>query len=247
VIESATIALKAYVVPMTSTRAFRIGLLIFLLFVGLVVFAALVKPLAALLAQASLDRLRHGAVIPGVPLAALLLSEIPLRDGIRHRTLLYPLLGPVSRTMIAVVRSVATAMLVALAMTTLWVLVRLVQGKMDEPSAGQLIAIWAGSGAFVGLFGFIHLVSRRGLLVGLAYYGLFDDPVGRLPFALRNVSLSYHLRVLSHQLQEIDLPIELSPPHSSPVFSSFFLIASAVVLMAVTAVLFKRKQLGELC
>jgi hypothetical protein len=246
-IETATIALKTYLAPMTSTRAFRIGLLIFLLFAGLVVFAALVKPVAALLAQASLDRLRQSAVIPGVPLAALLLSEIPLRDGIRHRTLLYPLLGPVPRLVIAVVRTATTAILVALAMTALWILVRLVQGKVDEPSVGQLLAIWLGSGAFVGLFGFIHLLSRRGLLVGLAYYGLFDDPVGRLPFALRNVSLSYHLRVLSHQLQEIDLPIDLPAPHSSAVASSFFLIAGALGLIAVTAVLFKRKQLGELC
>jgi hypothetical protein len=246
-IETATIALKTYLAPMTSTRAFRIGLLIFLLFAGLVVFAALVKPVAALLAQASLDRLRRGAVIPGVPLAALLLSEIPLRDGIRHRTLLYPLLGPVPRPVIAVVRTAATAILVALAMTALWVLVRLVQGNVDEPSGGQLLAIWLGSGAFVGLFGFIHLLSRRGLLVGLAYYGLFDDPVGRLPFALRNVSLSYHLRVLSHQLQEIELPIDLPAPHSSAMASSLFLIAGALGLIAITAVLFKRKQLGELC
>ena len=246
-IETATIALKTYLAPMTSTRAFRIGLLIFLLFVGLVVFAALVKPVAALLAQASLDRLRQGAVIPGVPLAALLLSEMPLRDGIRHRTLLYPLLGPVPRPVIAVVRTAATAILVASAMTALWILVRMVQGKVEEPSFGQMLAIWLGSAAFVGLFGLFHLLSRRGLLVGLAYYGLFDDPVGRLPFSLRNVSLSYHLRVLSHQLKEIDLPIALSPPHSSAFASSLFLIVAAVVLIAVTAVLFKRKQLGELC
>ena len=246
-IETATIALKTYLAPMTSTRAFRIGILIFLLFAGLVVFAALVKPVAALLAQASLDRLRHGSVIPGVPLAALLLSEMPLRDGIRQRTLLYPLLGPVPRPLLAVVRTVATAIIVALAMTALWILVRLVQGKVDEPSLGQLLAIWLGSGAFVGLFGLIHLLSRRGLLVGLAYYGLFDDPVGRLPFALRNVSLSYHLRVLSHQLQEIDLPIDLPAPHSSAVASSFFLIAGTLGFIVITAVLFKRKQLGELC
>jgi len=247
VIENATIALKTYLAPMTSTRAFRIGLLIFLLFVGLVIFAALVKPVAALLAQASLDRLRHGAVLPGVPLAALLLSEMPLRDGIRHRTLLYPLLGPVPRPIMAVVRTLATAIIVALSMTGLWILVRLVQGPVDEKSAGQLVAIWLGSFAFVGLFGLIHLVSRRGLLVGLAYYGLFDDPLGRLPFALSNVSLSYHLRVLSHQMKEIDLPIDLAPPHSSAFVSSVILMAAAVSLVAVTAVLFKRKQLGELC
>jgi hypothetical protein len=148
---------------------------------------------------------------------------------------------------IAVVRSVATAVLVALAMTALWILVRLVQGNVDEPSFGQMLAIWLGSPAFVGLFGLFHLLSRRGLLVGLAYYGLFDDPVGRLPFALRNVSLSYHLRVLSHQLKEIELPINLSPPHNSALASSVFLIAAAVALLTVTAVLFKRKQLGELC
>jgi len=247
VIEAAGIALKTYLAPMTSTRAFRIGGLIFLSFVALVLIAALVRPVAAFLAQASLDRLRHGSVLPGVPLAALLLSEIPLRDGIRHRTLLYPLLGPVSRPMLAMVRTLATSLLVALAMTTLWILVRLVQGSVAEPWIGQLLAIWLGSGAFVGLFGLFHLVSRRGLLVGLAYYGLLDDPLARLPFALRNLSLSFHMRSLAHQEVEINLPISITPPETSPWVSAMLLVAVAVALFAVTAMLFKRKPLGELC
>ena len=246
-IEAASIALKTYLAPMSSTRAFRIGLLVFLLFVGLVIFAALVKPLAEFLAQASLDRLRQGAVLPGVPLAALLLSEMPLRDGIRQRTLLYPLLGPVSRPMLAVVRTLATMTLVALAMTALWVLVRLVQGEVEDPAGGQILAIWLGSAAFVGLFGFFHLLSRRGLLVGLAYYGLLDDPLGRLPFALRNVSLSFHARVLSHQVTEIKLPIDLAAPPTSSLLSAIVLALAGTGLILATALLFKRKPLGELC
>ena len=246
-IETAGIALKTYLAPMTSTRAFRLGLLIFLLFVGLVIFAALVKPVAALLAQASLDRLREGAVLPGVPLAALLLSEMPLRDGIRQRTLLYPLLGPVSRPMLAVVRTLTTVVIVALAMTVLWVLVRLVQGEVEAPAGGQILAIWLGSVAFVGLFGLFHLLSRRGLLIGLAFYGLMDEPLGRLPFALRNASLSFHMRVLSHQVTEIQLPIEIAPPPTSSLLSAVMLAAAGAGLILVTAVLFKRKPLGELC
>ena len=246
-IETAGIALKTYLAPMTSTRAFRIGLLVFLLFAGLVIFAALVKPVAAIIAQASLDQLRKGAVLPGVPLAALLLSEMPIRDGIRQRTLLYPLLGPVSRPMLALVRMLATVLLVAGAMSVLWVLVRLVQGEAEDPAGGQILGIWLGSLAFVGLFGLFHLLSRRGLLVGLAYYGLLDEPLGRLPFALRNASLSFHTRVLSHQVTEIQLPIDLGAPPTSSWLSAMVLALAGAALILATAVLFKRKPLGELC
>jgi ABC-2 type transport system permease protein len=247
VIRAAGIALKTYLAPMTSTRAFKIGGLIFLSFLLLVLLAALVKPVAAFLAQASLDHLRKGSILPGVPLAALLLSEIPIRDGIRHRTLLYPLLGPVSRPVLALVRTLATAVLVALAMTALWILVRLVQGPGAEPATGQLLAIWLGSGAFVGMFGLIHVLSRRGLLIGLAYYGLFDDPLARLPFALRNLSVSFHMRVLAHQQSEFQLPIMLTPAHTPAWVAALLLIGLGTAFVAATAILFKRKPLGELC
>jgi len=246
-IQAAAVALRTYLLPMTSTRAFRIGALGFLLTAGLVVLAVLVKPLADFLARSSLDHLRKGVVLPGVPLAALLLSEIPLRDGIRHRTLLYPLLGPVSRPVLASVRTSATAVLCALSLTALVLIVRMVQGGATEPLGGELVAIWLGSAAYVGLFGLIHLLSRRGLLVGLAFYGLLDDPLGRLPFALRNLSPSFHLRVLAHQETQIELPISFSPPESSAVLSVAILAGLAVLLLGVTAALFTRKPLGELC
>jgi hypothetical protein len=178
---------------------------------------------------------------------AILLSEIPLRDGIRHRTLLYPLLGPVPRVTLAVVRTLATAVLLAAAASVLTVAVRLLQGQVTALLGRELLAVWLGAGAYIALFGVVNLVTRRGLIAGLAIYGLLDESLGRLPFALRNLSPSYHMRVLADQEIEITLPIALTPPPSSLVVSCIVLVALTAACTAIVAVLFNRKRLAGLC
>jgi hypothetical protein len=250
---NAGIALRTYIVPLFTTRALRIAILLGVLFLGLAGLAVLLKPLFSSftdvteITDVTLERLRRMAVIPGVPLMAILLAEIPLRDGIRHRTLLYPLLGPVPRTTLAVVRTLATAALLAAAATVVSLAVRLLQGQGTALLGRELLAIWLGAGAYIALFGIVHLITRRGLIAGLAIYGLLDESLGRLPFALRNLSPSYHMRVLADQEIEITLPIALTPPPSSFAASCIVLVVLTVVCAAVVAILFNRKRLAGLC
>lgn len=111
----------------------------------------------------------------------------------------------------------------------------------------ELLAIVLGSFAYVAVFGFIHMVSRRGLITCLALLALFDVPLGRLPFTLRNLSPSYHVGVIANQQESMQLPISFGVPETSVLMSSLILLAIAVAFGAAIAVGFKRRNLGELC
>ena len=97
------------------------------------------------------------------------------------------------------------------------------------------------------MFGVLHLVTRRGLITGLVVLFFLDFPLGRLPFALRNLSPSYHVGVIANQQEELQLPVALAPPDASVAWSALVLIALAAAFVAAGAELFRRKSLGELC
>lgn len=245
--KTATIALRAYLIPMASARALRIAVFILLGFLGLVGLALLLRPISEFFSSATLERLGRMVVIPGIPLMAILLSEMPLRDGIRQQTLLYSLLGPPSRFTLAWVRTLTTAVVLAVGGSVAVILISLVQGGGLTGIPRELLAIWLGAGAYIGLFGLIHLILRRGLIANLAIYLLLDESLGRVPFAIRNLSPAYHMRVLADQLMEIKLPIALAAPPTSVTVSAVVMILLAVVFTVAAAYLFTRKGLGELC
>lgn len=195
----------------------------------------------------SLRGMRHFIVMVGVPVGAVLLSEIPVRDGITHRTLLYPLLGPVPRTTLAVVRVVVTAAVLAVGAAVLLLLIRLLLRDPLGELPREWLSVALGSFAYVTFFGLIHLFNRRGLITGLAILFLFDIPLGRLPFTLRNISPSYHVGVIGGQQENMQLPVSFGMPETSVLMSSLILIAIACVFGAAIAVGFKRKDLGGLC
>lgn len=241
------IAFWTYVVPMTSTRAMRIGLV---LFVGLVAVTILLFTSGLVspgFVEYALYGMRHFLVMLAVPVGAVLLAEIPIRDGISHRTLLYPLLGPVPRTTLAMVRTVVTGAVLAIASGALLFLIRLLLGDGLGFFPRELLAVALGSFAYVALFSLVHLFARRGLVVGIAVLFLFDLPIGKVPFSLRNVSLSYHVGVIANQQENLQLPIVFRMPESSVVVSSLILAGIAALLLAAVAYGFKRKNLGDLC
>lgn len=240
-------AFWTYVIPMVATRAMRIGIGLCALFV-LAAFAVFASgKVSQDFMFEALSSMRHFLVMVGVPVGAVLLSEIPIRDGITHRTLLYPLLGPVPRTTIAVVRMVTTGAVLALGASLLLLLIRALLRDGFDFFPRELLAVTLGSFAYITLFGLIHLFNRRGLIAGLAILIIFDFPLGRVPFTLRNISPSYHVGVISAQAETMQLPISFGAPATSLTTSIVVLLVMSIVLGTAIAVVFKRKKLGDLC
>ncbi|MFH1755052.1 MAG: hypothetical protein ABIA59_05060, partial [Candidatus Latescibacterota bacterium] len=196
-----------YVIPMTSTRAFRIGIALFLLFTAGIVFLFMSGFLAPGFVSDALIGMRHFLVMAGLPVGAVLLSEIPIRDGITHRTLLYPLLGPMARTTHALVRLIVTSVLLAFAGAALLLLIRIILKDGFAFYPRELLSVTLGAFAYISLFGFVHLYNRRGLIAGLAIFFLMDLPLGKVPFSIRNMSPSYHMGVIAGQEESLELPI----------------------------------------
>lgn len=242
-----TTAFWTYVIPMTSTRAWKIGLVLCVLFVATVVLMYLGGFLASSFVFDALMGMRHFLIMVGVPVGAILLSEMPIRDGITHKTLLYPLLGPVPRTTLAVVRLAVTGAILTLGTALMLLLIRALLGDGFGFFPRELLAVTLGSFVYVALFGFIHLYNRRGLIAGLAILFIFDKPIGMLPFSLRNIAPSYHVGVISNQQEGMELPIQIGAPASSEATSILVLLGLLVVFSVAVAYGFRKKDLGDLC
>jgi hypothetical protein len=229
----------------------RIGLLLSALFVVGVAGLRFSGVFPESIVVASLEGVRHLLVMLGLPVAAVILSDTALRDGIQHRTLLYPLLGPVPRMTLALVRTSVTGLLLGTAGCLLLVISRGILGSAGEGSLGtlsrEMLAVMVGAMAYTAMFGFIHLLNRRGLITGLALLFLLDLPLGRVPFGIRNLSPSYHVGVVADQLETLALPVQVSFPDSSVALSLTVLVVLAVAFGAGTAFIFRAKNLGELC
>jgi hypothetical protein len=225
----------------------RIGLVLFIAILAVVVLLFVSGLLATGFVTSALYGVRHFVIMVALPAAAILLAEIPIRDGITHRTLLYPLLGPVPRVTLAVVRVVVTGAVLALASGVLLLIIRLLLQDGLGFLPRELLAVTLGAFVYVSLFGLIHLYVRRGLITGVAVLFFFDLPLGRLPFSLRNISLSYHMGVISQQEESMQLPIMFAMPETSVLASVLVLLGAAVVFCAAVALGFNRKSLGDLC
>jgi len=246
-------ALHAYLAPLMSARVVRVGILLLIVVLGVIGFCWALKPLSRMVtwipeeaADGALTGMRLFLIMPGVPIAAILFSELPARDGIRQRTLLYPLLGPVPRGELMVVRTLATGVMLALAVCGLVLFTRILEGAGLGELPREMLAVILSSMAYLALFGFFHLLGTRGLFVGLTVF-MVDWGWGQIPFGIRKLSIAYHARVLAGQPETLDLPISIVPPSDSFVVSLAVLLFLAALFTWLTGVMFSRKNLGELC
>ena len=76
---SVSIAFRTYVTPMMATRALRAGLLLFALSLGSLVLLFLGGAFSPDLRTAALLGARHFLVMVGLPIAAVVVSEVSLR------------------------------------------------------------------------------------------------------------------------------------------------------------------------
>ncbi len=241
------IVLRTHLASLGSFRGLRMVLILAVISLGAIGLVFTLQHLFPGPFGNALSSLRLALIVPGVPLAALLMSEMALRDGITQRTLLYSLLGPAPRTTLALVRTAVTAVILALGVSALLVLTRLLEGASFAPLPREILGVTLGSFAYVALFGAIHLLVRRGLVAGLVLFFLLDRPLAQLPFTLRRLSPSYHLSVIADRVLEFHFPITVQPPEPSMPAAILVLAGMSVVFLALGAWLFARKSLGELC
>jgi hypothetical protein len=200
-----------------------------------------------LLGAAGLLSLRRLALIPGLPLAAVLAAELPLRDGLTHRTLLYPLLGPVGRATLLLVRTAVATVLLALAVGAVVLVLGLLGRAGPLALVRESAAVALAAVAYVSLMGFIHALTRRGLAAGLILLVVIDFPLGRLPFALRALTPSALVRAVAGHPVPVELPLQLPIAVIAPGRAAALLLITALVAFAATALHFARRDLGELC
>lgn len=239
------IALRSYLLPLPRTTAFRFSL------VGVVLIYLLALLIRMMGHAPSIDgelsfEMGKALLMPGVPIFALLVSELPLREGIRHRTILYPLLGPASRDSLAWVRSSATALLFGLGFGLVVVGVEWIGGRSLSLLGAPFLAALLGGVTFTAVFGFIQLLLTRGLAAGLLWYFLFDESLAKVPFELCRLSVSYHVRVLAGMQEFFELPVA-SVPAEHRLVSALVLVVITVVSIVATMFVFRRRDLTELC
>lgn len=237
------IAWRSLTAPMTSTRGFRAALVMAVLMLAVLALGRF----SGLIAPELLSALRAFIIMPGIPLLAIPISEMALRDGITHRTLLLSLLGPAPRPTLAIVRTLATGLILFAGVALLLLAARIMALAGFSGFGRELWAALLATLTYVALYGFLHLVTRRGLIAGLAILGTLDYPLGRMPFAIRGIAPSFHVRVLADKIDSFPLPIFIDMPTASAFTSTITLALWIAVLTFLTAVVFSRKNLPTLC
>ncbi|HEX7878888.1 MAG TPA: hypothetical protein VF720_05730 [Candidatus Eisenbacteria bacterium] len=240
------IALRTYLLPLPWTRAFRFSVLgVAVVYLVAMLIRMIGRQHSGEEGELSFEMAR-ALLMPGVPVFALLVSELPLREGLRHRTLLYPLLGPASRDAIALARAGATAVLFGLVFAVVVAGVAFIGGVPADRLGSPLLATFLGGMAYVSIFGFLQLLVPRGLAAGMLWYFLLDEPIAKIPFELCRLSVAYHVRVLGHDHEFFGIPVS-NFPAEQPTVSVLFLLGVTIVALLATVALFRRRNLEELC
>lgn len=190
--------------------------------------------------------IRTTLIVPGLPVLAVSLAELPLREGLTQRTLLYPLLGPVSRSVLCLARTLVAALVLCVGLGSLTLLLRLFALEPTRGLAGELTAVALGSVSYVALFGLLHVLSKHGLVAGLAVV-LCDYLLAKVPFGIRSFAPAAHLANLA-DVWVVDthgLPLAVSPIALPTSITVLCLIALLCALL--TTWRFSRMDLQELC
>jgi len=135
-------------------------------------------------------------------------------DEVEEQTLTYLLLRSVPRWELYLTKLLATicvtTFLVAAAVLALYTAIYAGTPQFwgeALPRAGGVIAVMAlAQVGYCVLFGFLGLVSRRSLLVGIGYIVAVEGVLANLDFVGRALTVVYYVRTLT--LRWLDLPAE---------------------------------------
>jgi ABC-2 type transport system permease protein len=139
------------------------------------------------------------------PVAALLYAAGIIQDEVEEQTLTYLMLRPIPRWALFLTRLLATVLMTS-AITAVFTAatVAVIGLTAKEPmsaglaeqalkTAGLLALAQVG---YCGLFGFLGLLMRRSLLVGVGYIVIFEGLMASLDTVARRLTIMYYFRVL---------------------------------------------------
>jgi ABC-2 type transport system permease protein len=148
-----------------------------------------------------------------VPVMALLFASGMVQDDIEEQTLTYFLIRPIPRWAIYLAKLLAT-FLVALIRAVLFTTATLIAvhwGEADlwtdtvptrAPLLAALLALCLA--AYVTICGGLSLWTKRTLVIGAIYFVVLEGVIANIDFVVRNITVMYHIRVLS--VRWLDLP-----------------------------------------
>lgn len=119
-----------------------------------------------------------------------------LGDEIESGTLTYLWSRPLPRWTIAAGKLVALTPIVAIMLVVSGALAMGVATRAAPPLAGLLALILGAATLSVAATGIAMLVPRHSMVVPMAFMLFVDLPMGELPLALAQLSMTHHLRVL---------------------------------------------------
>ncbi len=139
------------------------------------------------------------------PVAALLYSAGIIQDEVEEQTLTYLLLRPLPRWALYLTRLLATVLMTSAltAIFTAATLAVIALTAREPATAGFAEQSLKTAGllalaqvAYCGLFGFLGLLMRRSLLVGVGYIVIFEGLLASLDTVARRLTVMYYFRVL---------------------------------------------------
>ena len=141
-----------------------------------------------------------------VPLAALILASGMVQDEVEEQTLTYLLIRPIPRWLIYLVKVAGTWLVLSLLVSlfTAAALVAVYWGTGERPpdalawrAAGFSLILTLSLLAYTAVFGFLGLLVRRSLLLGVAYIVVLEGVAANVDFVFRSSTVMYYVRTLS--------------------------------------------------
>ena len=179
------------------------------------------------------------------PLAALLYAAGIIQDEVEGQTLTYLLLRPLPRWAMYLTRLLA-ALVVTSVLTVVFTLATtaVITLTAKEPATAALFGpalktcclLALAEVGYCGLFGFLGLLMRRSLVVGVGYIVLFEGLLASLDTVARRMTVMYYFRILtlrwlgSSQGKQ-DWSIDLTTAPQSP--TCVWIVLSAGLILAL--------------
>jgi ABC-2 type transport system permease protein len=182
------------------------------------------------------------------PLTALLFAAGTIQDDVEEQTLTYLLMRPLPRWALYVTK-LGMTWLVTSGLTALFTTVAYVVIFWNTPELwGDVLPVRAAKTAallalaqvgYCSLFGLLGLVTRRALILGIAYIIAFEGLLANFESVVRKLTVMYYFRVLTVRWlappssKEWSLDLTLAPSAGECVWTLLGVSAVLVLLGAV--------------